>query len=95
MEDNPRPTAAEYVVMYKGRVSQSEAEMMEAIEADYPNWSVFPHPGCPGTPEWMCRRLNTSMVVRRCEGLAQIPTVIDRWVKEHSPDFRFSGQVSP
>lgn len=37
MENHPRPTAAEYVAMYKGRVSESAAEMMVAIEADYPN----------------------------------------------------------
>jgi hypothetical protein len=94
MEDYPRPTAAEYVEMYKGRLSESEAVMMALIEADYPQWDVFPHPAYPQTQEWMCRRHMTSMQVLRCEGLAQIPTMIDRWITEHSSNFRLSGQVS-
>ncbi|HUY46775.1 MAG TPA: hypothetical protein VMV92_13735 [Streptosporangiaceae bacterium] len=86
MEDYPRPTAAEYVAMYKGKVSESEAVMMALIEADYPNWDVFPHPGYPDTREWMCRRHMTSMPepLRR-PGLAEIPSAIDQWNKEHNP----------
>jgi hypothetical protein len=81
--------------MYKGRISESEAVMMALIEQDYPNWSVFPHPGYPRTQGWMCRRFNTGMPTPlRCEGLAQIPTVIDRWIREHGPNFGYGGQAS-
>ncbi|HUY52884.1 MAG TPA: hypothetical protein VMV92_45490 [Streptosporangiaceae bacterium] len=84
MDDYLRPTPAEYVQMYKGRVSESEAEMMAAIEADYPNWDVFPHPGYPDTREWICRRHMTSMEVLRRKGLAEIPSAIDEWNTEHN-----------
>ncbi|HUY51423.1 MAG TPA: hypothetical protein VMV92_37930 [Streptosporangiaceae bacterium] len=71
--------------MRKGKVSLSEAEMMEAIEADYPAWSVFPHPAYPDTQQWMARRYNTAMPEPvRCPGLAEIPTAIEKWTSEHN-----------
>ncbi|HUY45084.1 MAG TPA: hypothetical protein VMV92_05090 [Streptosporangiaceae bacterium] len=89
----PERAATDPVAMLRAiypAISESEAEMVVAIERDYPRWHVFPMVGYPQNHIWYARRRDSDVEPLRRHGLAEIPRGIEDWEKENNtPRWRF------
>lgn len=69
--------------LYRRALSDDDIQAFAAVEAEFPNWELWPHIGWPTVHMIYARRLNTGMRVIMEDSTEEVRQKIKEWIADH------------